>query len=56
MKAVKHYNAFTSRPLTTLHELEDGGHYNEPLLDEELILSEFYVLPILTNFKLTVLW
>ncbi len=27
MEAVKHYNAFTSRPLTTPHELEDGGHY-----------------------------
>jgi hypothetical protein len=37
MEAVKHYNAFTSRPLTTLHELEDGGHYYEPLPDDELI-------------------
>jgi hypothetical protein len=26
IEAIKHYNAYTSRQLTTLHELEDGSH------------------------------
>jgi hypothetical protein len=33
---MKHYNAYTSRPLTTLHELEDGSRYFDPLSDNEL--------------------
>ncbi len=36
IEAIKHYNAYTSRPLTTLHKLEDGTHYFEPLADNEL--------------------
>jgi hypothetical protein len=32
MEAVKHNNAFTSRPLTTPHELEDGVISNEELI------------------------
>ena len=36
-EAIRHYNAYTSRQLTTLHELEDGSHYFEPLSDTELI-------------------
>jgi hypothetical protein len=33
IEAIKHYNAYTSRPLTTLHKLEDGSHYFDPLPD-----------------------
>jgi hypothetical protein len=36
IEAIKHYNAYTSRPLTTLHELEDGSHYFDPLSDIDL--------------------
>jgi hypothetical protein len=37
MEAIKHYNAYTSRPLTTLHDMEDRSHYFDPLSDIELI-------------------
>jgi hypothetical protein len=37
MEAIKHYNAYTSRPLTVLHELEDGSHYFDPRPDIKLI-------------------
>ncbi len=35
-EAIRHYNAYISRQLTTLHEQEDGTHYFEPLPDTEL--------------------
>ena len=36
IEAIKHYNAYTLRPLTTLLELEDGSHYFDPLSDFDL--------------------
>jgi hypothetical protein len=36
IEAIKHYNAYTSRLLMTLHELEDGSHYFDPLSDIDL--------------------
>ncbi len=36
IEAIKHYNAYTSRPLTTLHELEDRSHYFDPFSDFDL--------------------
>jgi hypothetical protein len=35
-EAIKYYNAYTSRPLTILHEDEDGSPHFDPLSDFEL--------------------
>jgi hypothetical protein len=35
-EAIKYYNAYTSRPLTALHEHNDGSHHFDPLSDLDL--------------------